>query len=335
MKYSYAPNNLDLLRLILATSVIFLHLKHLSGSAELNSLFGTIDWLSSRAVPAFFIVSGFLIFMSFDKNTNLKSYAMARILRLYPAFLVLIFVCVVVGFINAAGRPYFSVGALKYIFYNSLFLNFMQPTLPYLFSNNEINVVNGALWTLKIEVMFYVLVPFLYFFFKTYNRLLLLSLLFLSSLAYIYLIQIVENGFGISLPPALQNQLPAFMHYFTFGIAMYLYFNFFVKYAYILLVVSFILVYLGIGYIEPVLIGLLILILFIKTKTLISFRKFGDISYGVYIFHFPIIQIIASQIGFDKNPIVMSVLVLVVTFVLSFLSWHLLEKRMIGLKKKK
>jgi peptidoglycan/LPS O-acetylase OafA/YrhL len=92
---------------------------------------------------------------------------------------------------------------------------------------------------------------------------------------------------------------------------------------------------LGVEYAEPIFIGMLILLLFISTKTVISFRKFGDISYGVYIFHFPIIQIVASHIGFERNPLVMSLLVLLITFTLSFASWHLLEKKMIRLKGRK
>ena len=333
MKYKYTPNNLDLLRLILATSVVFLHLKHLSGNQELYYWFGHLDWLSSRAVPAFFIVSGFLIFMSFDKSTNVKDYTRARVLRLYPAFFLLIVLCVLIGYINADGRPDFWGTAIKYIAANLVFLNFLQPSLPYLFSENEVGVVNGALWTLKIEVMFYILVPFLYYIFKRFNQKIMLSLLFLSSAVYIFSLSLIESQLNIELPTALQNQLPSFLHYFAFGIVMYLYYSFLQKYKFHLLFISLVLVYFGLEYAEPVLIGLLILILFISTSTFISFRKFGDISYGVYIFHFPIIQIVAATVSFQENPFYKVLLVLVLTFVLSFASWHLLEKKMIKMKR--
>jgi peptidoglycan/LPS O-acetylase OafA/YrhL len=334
MKYEYTPNNLDLLRLILASSVVFLHLKHLSGNSDLHYWFGYLDWLSARAVPSFFIVSGFLIFMSFDKNTNVKDYARARVLRLYPAFFVLIVLCLLIGFVNADGRPDFWGGAIKYFAANLVFLNFLQPSLPYLFTENEVGVVNGALWTLKVEVMFYILVPFLYHIFKLFNQKIMLIFLFLSSVVYIFAISLIESKLEIALPAALGNQLPSFMHYFAFGIAMYLYYQFFLKYKFPLLLVSFLLVYFGLGYAEPVFIGMLILMLFISTHTFISFRKFGDISYGVYIFHFPIIQIVAATVGFDQDPFVKSAFVLSLTFVLAFASWHLLEKKMIRMKRK-
>ena len=235
---------------------------------------------------------------------------------------------------NADGRADFWGGAIKYFAANLVFLNFLQPSLPYLFTENEVvGVVNGALWTLKVEVMFYILVPFLYYFFKLFNQKVMLILLFLSSAAYIFAISLIESKLKIALPVALGNQLPSFMHYFAFGIAMYLYYQFFLKYKYPLLVLSFLLVYFGLGYAEPVFIGLLILILFISTNTFISFRKFGDISYGVYIFHFPIIQIVAATVGFDENPFLKAAFVLSLTFVLAFASWHLLEKKMIRMKR--
>ena len=80
-------------------------------------------------------------------------------------------------------------------------------------------------------------------------------------------------------------------------------------------------------------IGMLILILFIQPKNYLSFRKFGDISYGVYIFHFPIIQLFVANVGFDKYPVAVSFAAVFLTYVLAFISWHLLEKRMLNFKK--
>ena len=50
------------------------------------------------------------------------------------------------------------------------FLNFAHPNLPAVFANNSMQAVNGALWTLKIEVLFYISVPLLVWLFRWTGR---------------------------------------------------------------------------------------------------------------------------------------------------------------------
>lgn len=58
-----------------------------------------------------------------------------------------------------SARDYFTgVGFWKYIFWNTLMLNFMCPILPGVFNGNP---VNGALWTIKVEIGFYLILPVL------------------------------------------------------------------------------------------------------------------------------------------------------------------------------
>jgi peptidoglycan/LPS O-acetylase OafA/YrhL len=60
--------------------------------------------------------------------------------------------------------------------------------------------------------------------------------------------------------------------------------------------------------------------------------KYGDYSYGLYIYAFPVQQTIAHFIP-KINPIQMFTLSLPVTFVLAFISWWLIEKKALSLKK--
>jgi peptidoglycan/LPS O-acetylase OafA/YrhL len=63
----------------------------------------------------------------------------------------------------------------------------------------------------------------------------------------------------------------------------------------------------------------------------ISRPRRTDISYGVYLYHFPIINIILVRLSRPYLP-VHAVLVVVATTILALLSWHLIEKRALRLK---
>jgi peptidoglycan/LPS O-acetylase OafA/YrhL len=154
-----ARNNFDLLRLLFAGTVCLVHVHELSG---VPGLAWTGFFLSSAvAVKAFFVVSGFLIFMSYERSSSLVSYTKKRVRRIYPAYFMVVLLCAL-SLVFVSTKPlmeYLSVAWLKYLFFNLVFLNFLQPGLPGVFESNHLSVVNGALWTLKIEVMFYISPP--------------------------------------------------------------------------------------------------------------------------------------------------------------------------------
>jgi peptidoglycan/LPS O-acetylase OafA/YrhL len=79
-------NNFDILRLILAVLVFFAHWNILTLQELSNPLFH----LSGFAVDMFFIVSGFLIFWSFDSDQNKKHFYIKRFFRIFPLYAFLI-----------------------------------------------------------------------------------------------------------------------------------------------------------------------------------------------------------------------------------------------------
>lgn len=57
-----------------------------------------------------------------------------------------------------------------------------------------------------------------------------------------------------------------------------------------------------------------------------NFAKYGDFSYGIYILHFPILQILISYGLFTKLPwLALGVSSFLILFS-AFLLWHLIEK---------
>lgn len=332
MKYKISVNNLDLLRLLLALSVVFLHLNHLSQSGLTRSLGDFFYHISANAVPSFFIISGFLIYMSYERSSSLSSYLGNRFLRLYPAYVLLIFGCTIflVLVSDLLLVDYYSLATIKYFLYNSVFLNFMSPSLPGVFENHNLTIVNGALWSLKIEVMFYLAVPLIFRMLESKYNLIYMLIIYIFSFYYINTIEFIsiENSKYLSLI----HQLPAQMSYFIAGIFCYKYYSLIVKWKIFIIPISVLGLFLELVYLQPVLLALLLVIVFIDFRYIISLKKIGDLSYGVYIYHFPLIQIFI-YFGFDFTSIVEVLLLFSSVLFISFLSWKFVEKPSLALKK--
>ena len=155
-------NNFDILRLILAILVFFAHWIILTSQDISNQLFH----LSGYAVHMFFIVSGFLIFWSFDSDQNKKHFYIKRFFRIFPlyAFLIILQTLFFIGFSDGS-----TFEVIKYFIANIFFLNFLAPSVGSTLSSLEVNAINGSLWTLKNEVVFYLIVPLLFMFYKKWG----------------------------------------------------------------------------------------------------------------------------------------------------------------------
>jgi peptidoglycan/LPS O-acetylase OafA/YrhL len=318
-------NNFDLLRFIFASIVFFVHSRALSLTPELEY---TQYLSSSMAVKSFFIVSGFLIFMSYEGSSNLTQYISKRIRRIYPGYLFVILSCAFLGvlFSSLDFRDYFTVDWLKYVFFNTLFLNFLKPDLPGLFQDNILSAVNGALWTLKIEVMFYISVPLIVIAIKKYGVPPIFISLYFLSLSYQFLI----NLWGGSLAAELGRQLPGQLVYFISWAAIYYYKDLFKKYYLFLLTFAslFFLIpsFSYMSFFEPIALAIIILYFSLIFPYLGNFTKYGDFSYGIYILHFPILQALVQLGLFNSNPYLAFCLALILVLVGAFLLWHLVEK---------
>ena len=323
-------NNFDLLRLLFAGTVCLVHAYELSGFQQLSVVAGALS--SATAVKAFFVVSGFLIFMSCERSSTLASYAGKRIRRIYPAYFAVVMLCAIglVAVTTKSAGDYYSLAWIKYIVANLSFLNFFQYTLPGVFESNRLTVVNGALWTLKIEVMFYVSVPFFIYLFKKLGRLPVIVLVYCSSVAYeVLLVQMAERtGSGIYL--ALARQLPGQLSYFMAGAFFYYYLLLFERRIGYFLVLATVLLAVDALYplalLQPFALATLIIFfgLFLYTG---NFGKYGDYSYGIYILHFPIIQLLLYGGWFQDQPWYFLSAVILVTGTAAMAMWHLVEKR--------
>jgi peptidoglycan/LPS O-acetylase OafA/YrhL len=292
------------------------------------------------AVKGFFIISGLLIIRSYWNSKTLKGYFLKRCKRLLPSYYLVILACAVglAAMSTMSAREYFTSPVLwKYILCNALFMNFLQPSVPGVFSSNPNTAVNGSLWTIKLEIGFYIIVPIIVWLLnkcKTIKRM-NISFLCLYVSAYIYrlvcnyIFSVTENN----LIGELAHQLPGYIQYFTVGMFCAVNYQFVRKYEKHIILPAMVLVGLhyvtGTDYLLPIGLGTIIMFVGFNFVPLNNIGKIGDYSYGVYIFHFPIVQIFVALGYYQLNQNVVIFVIMGTVFSIAYVSWHFLEKRIL------
>jgi len=323
-------NNFNLVRIYLSLSVLFFHAFELSRQQELSFLNRIFN--VDRAVDGFFIISGYLIMKSYDRSASSKEYFTKRIRRIYPAYLVVVTLCALLGVLASSYPPaeYFrSPLVYKYLLANVLFLNFLQPDLPGVFDNNFFHAVNGSLWTLKVEIGYYLLVPLIVALRTRIRPALLYSLLFLFSITwYLTMLHLYDTRHN-SLFLFLSRQLPGELLYFILGAAVTLFDEkpLFRKTLAWLGLPATVLLFLPVGTIAGSLLLAITVFFFALSMPVIRypFRK-EDISYGLYIYHFPVMQTLIWLGVYNSSPMLGLALSFLITMILALLSWFLIEK---------
>lgn len=154
-------NNIDLLRLIAACMVIYGHGFAIAPTNDQSDLVVRIlkfDYSGSLAVKAFFFLSGLVVANSLLSKKDISSFVIGRILRIMPGLLAVL--CITAFLIGplvsnlALTDYYFRPEVYRYITNNLIFRT--EFNLPGVFDdNNYPGAVNGSLWTLKYEIGFY------------------------------------------------------------------------------------------------------------------------------------------------------------------------------------
>lgn len=150
-------NAFNFIRLICALIVIYEH------SVILTEMKVLPLNLRSVAVNVFFILSGFWVTLSYLRSSSVKEYAKKRCNKIFPLYftVVILSAILLVFFSNLSAKDYFTNSEFyKYLIANLTTLNFIHPTLPGVFEGLALGgSVNGSLWTIKIELGFYIILP--------------------------------------------------------------------------------------------------------------------------------------------------------------------------------
>jgi peptidoglycan/LPS O-acetylase OafA/YrhL len=336
----HGKNSFDLLRLIFASLVLLSHSFELldgnRGREPLTRVFHTISF-GELAVDFFFILSGFLITMSWDKNPKAFDFLKKRILRIYPAFIIAFLISTVVVGAIGAQDPHIYLRDLKplVLFKDMVFLNLphASPTflgLPY-------PSVNNSLWTIRYEFTCYLLVLGLGVSGAIKMRW-PIPLLWIATLLAFFIFRI--NHGSSSNPGTIQGgaaiSLVRLVPIFLSGAVIYTTGVYKLRRPWLIAVAT---VGLLLGMRNPstaevaVATGgayLMLVIGSIPIKLGFS-RKMPDISYGVYLYGWPVQKlVIFSRLA--QEPSLIFLISLISTFCFGLLSWHLVEKPALRLK---
>ena len=322
-------NRFDFLRLVFAGAVALYHAVFLAGMNKRGSWESGLAQAAELSIQGFFIISGALVLGSLVRSEKIGLYAEKRFRRLYPAYAVVILVPALIA-LAVSGQ---FKGVLSYVLPNLAFLNFIEPTLPGSTTNglfeNYAGIVNGALWTLKIEVMFYIALPLIWWFIRKRGVLCTLTwiAMFLGAEIWRQYFAHLDHPYAAQLG----RQLPGQMGYFAIGMLIH-------EQWYRIKDPKIWWALVGVGLValtiwQPALhilrpIGLALIIIWIAfcAGPALNAARYGDMSYGVYITHFPIIQACIAA-GLFASPFVGLSVSLGLTLLASFALWHLVEKR--------
>ncbi|MDP9049090.1 MAG: acyltransferase [Bacteroidota bacterium] len=337
-------NNFDLLRILAATqvvifhSVMYLHLAHPPG----YNIF-----LYFAGVPMFFTMSGYLISASYERNTDLKNYVRNRIFRIYPALWFCIFLTIVtaiifggINFLNLQA-PLWLISQMAGGIYTPGFLK-----------HYGIGAYNSSLWTIPVELQFYIVLPILYY---------LINRFFIRSKASNMPFYLAWGMFFV-IGLALRTKFPNILEDHEFGAAKLFRYSF-IPHFYLFLAgvilqrlnaskwpiiagkaLYWVAFYILFCYFVPQTTAIIdlasTLILAMFTISLAytlpglshKLLKGNDISYGVYIYHGLIINILVQKHYTGDWKYVG--IVLPAAIIIALFSWKFVEEPMLRRKKK-
>jgi peptidoglycan/LPS O-acetylase OafA/YrhL len=327
-------NNFTLIRIVFAWLVLYGHsyaIQKVAGIRDpLNHLFQGSVWVGELAVNGFFAISGFLVAASII-NRGWFDYLVSRMLRIYPALIVCVLSSVFILsplLTNTDVIEYFTNFKTYTYLRNTLAFIPMQWTLPGVFEENARGAINGSLWTLTVEVRCYLLLAIVGFFgilrHKVIANFFLLSLL-LFGYSYFPEMPLLGHNSKWSRPSL----------YFLIGVFFY------INRSSVLLDGKLALFALAIAvssfgkewfhYVFPLSFVYLIFYAAYATKYIPVDEKIGDLSYGIYIYAWPIQQVIAHSTP-NGNPYLNTVLSSIVVIILAYFSWHKIEKPILNRK---
>lgn len=326
-------NNFNVIRLVAAWLVLFSHGYHLTGFGAAEPLLLLTNGkmtLGTLAVGVFFSISGYLITASAFARPSFLSFLNARARRIFPALSLVVILCaLLLGPMMSTldmAQYFSSPSPLTYVLRN-LSLFHLQWGLPGVFAATPYGaVVNGSLWTLPIEFALYLAVGVGVLGLRKlgWQQGLLLPLLAICGvclLCWFFVLRGSQSGAALLIP------------YFMLGAAARLCHRLPLRGA----VAAALLAVLLLGELAELKTFPVLASCTISYSTLwlarhpqwvlpFSTERIGDLSYGIYLFAFPVQQTIVA-LGLARTPSMLTLVATLLVLPLAWATWHGIERR--------
>lgn len=339
---TFYENNFNLIRLFAAAQVAHGHLVTIF---QLETTWYHAAILKFFAffpgVPIFFFISGFLISKSWETSRSWKDYAIKRIARIQPALIVSVIIAIsltfVSGYLGHLSIPVSLMDIALLFLAKITILQFFNPD--YLRSYGD-GVLNGSLWTITVELQFYILIPLVYYCLKAQaskvRNLIFLVVIFIgANISFDLLHDMYARTVAIKL---LRMTFLPWFFMFLMGVLFQSKFDLFYKYLsgrFVWLLPIYLLSgYAGkkIGFdfgnsLNPIAFTILTCLIFSAayTKKPIAELILGnaDVSYGLYLYHMPVINYFI-YLNFERSYF-SAMLIAIITLLISITSWYVIE----------
>ena len=321
----------------------FYSIEHLPISIE------NILYSGKYGVALFFIVSAFTLFRSLDvrQECGYKAYYFRRFFRIAPVY----YLVLIVAFSISDGQSYYmedvdSGNSIFNLFSHMFFING--------FFTNYFNSILGVEWTIFVEVSFYMILPLIYIY-KKYLLQITVFFLLLALIGFIApkIIKFTElERIHLYFSPIIWFVV------FAFGGLIYKYHNNnFIKSISIkyksLIIISLALMFIVLSYVKipgialifSFILGLFFILNSYNNITIfnnIILKKIGELSFSIYLIHFPIIGYIKNNlrggelIVFENqilNYVLLCSFVFIIILILSAITYRFVEQPFIKLGK--
>lgn len=328
----YYPN-MNLLRYLLSLGILIHHFNVLTGHDVPFVIY-------YQGVEGFFAMSGFLMYHSYSKISKLGPFIKHRAKRILPTYIFIVLLAAIAGaFISELGAINYllSTDLWKYLAANLTFLNWLQPSLPGVFTQPQFveSAVNGSLWTMKVEWALDLSVPlFVLTINKTKWRKDILAIyIIIASIIFRCILQYVYISTDRQIFEIFSRQFFGQMGFFYGGMLIYFWrdkFNLYKKYVIAIALIFYIIgPYIPYGniIIAPISVPALVIGISMIGRTIKRFQHRNCISYNIFLIHYPVIQF-GIYCGMNSLPLWASLTIsIVLTVILAIFTNHYIDQK--------